>query len=104
MNDLLQRMLAVDQEAETIVQQAESEAAQLSEQMRQQINRERQEAQLAVQQECDKLLQAEIAKAHREAEEILRQDELNLERRKTEFAARIAIQFAPVREILLGGR
>jgi len=102
MNDLLQRMLAVDKEADALIQQAEAEAAQLAEQTRQQISREGQEAQLALQQESDALLQTELDKARQEAAAILQQDELDLDQRQAAFARRIASQTAPVLDIILG--
>ena len=102
MNDLLQRMLAVDKEADALVQRAEEEAAQLAEQTRLQISRENEEAQTALLQESDALLQAELDKAHQEAEAALKQDELYLEQRKAAFAQRIAPQTAPVLDIILG--
>ena len=48
MDDLLQRMLAIDQEAEKLIQAAEAEAAGNTEALRLEINVEREKAQAAL--------------------------------------------------------
>jgi len=104
MNDLLQRMLAVDKEADALVQQAEDEATRLADDTRQQISRERREAQLALQKECDAFLQSQLQKAQQDAEEILQKEDHDLEARKAEFAQKIAGKASQILEIILGTR
>lgn len=104
MNNLLQRMLAVDKEADALVQQAEAEAASLAEDTRQQIARERQEAQITLQEECDVLLQSQLQKARQAAEEILQKDDRDLDARKAEFSRKIVAKAPQILGIILGTR
>ncbi len=90
MDDLLQRMLAIDQEAEKLVDAAELEAVKILEEVRLQIAGEREQAQAALVTECDKLFREKIEKCRRDSDAELKQDELELDARQKAFAGRIA--------------
>jgi F0F1-type ATP synthase membrane subunit b/b' len=68
MDDLLQRMLAIDQQADKLVQAAEAEAAKIMEATRTEISEKRKKAQAELLEECDEKLRLQVEKAKKELE------------------------------------
>lgn len=79
MDELLHRMLAIDEEAEEIVRQAQREAAALTAAGRTAAQQAQHAAQQALNHECAQLRQREMARV--EAENLERLDQLALELR-----------------------
>lgn len=73
MDDLLNRMLAIDEEAEEIVRQAQREAAALIAAGRTAAQQEQHEIQQALNRECAELRQREMARVEAENRERLHQ-------------------------------
>lgn len=89
MDDLLQRMLAIDREAEKLIQEAEAEAAKMAEAVRLEINLEREKAQAALVTESDHIYQEAIAKSKLAVEQELEQSIVQLQGELEAFDARI---------------
>ncbi|MFA6930459.1 MAG: hypothetical protein WCT05_09035 [Lentisphaeria bacterium] len=90
MNDLLQRMLAIDQEAEKLVQEADTVAAKILQDTRLQISKDREEAQATLIAECDSMLLEQIAKGKEKADLELKNADLELDSRQKIFVERIS--------------
>lgn len=101
MDDLLQRMLAIDQEAEKIVHAAETEAAKIAEEARLEVNKKRAAAQAVLTAESDKLLQQQNEKCKANAEAELKNNELELHGKQEEFAQRIGEKKAELLRVLM---
>lgn len=87
MDDLLNRMLAIDEEAEQIVRQAQREAAALIDAGRTAAQLEQHEAQQALNRECAELRQREMARVEEENRERLHQMAADLHGQVTAFTA-----------------
>ena len=101
MNDLLQRTMDIDQEAEKMVQAGEQDAARIIEEVRLQADKEREEAQAALVAECDNRLREQIEKCRIDADAELQAADKQLEARKKAFAERISRLKPEILRILL---
>lgn len=90
MNDLLKRMLAIDQEAEKLVQEADADATKILQDTRLQIGKDREEAQAALIAECDTMLREQIEQSRKKAEMELKTVDAELESQQKLFAERIS--------------
>lgn len=86
MDELLHRMLAIDEEAEEIVRQAQRDAAGLIAAGRTAAQQEQQEAQQALNRECTEIRQREMARIEAETQERLRHLEEELRGRVIAFS------------------
>jgi hypothetical protein len=101
MDDLLQRMLAIDQEAEKLIEAAELDAAKILEETRLQIADKHEQAQADLVAESDKLLRERIEKCQQGCDAELEQADLGLAARQEAFAERISGKRAELLRILL---
>lgn len=92
MDDLLQRMLTIDREAEKLVQAAELEAAKIAEETRLQVREKREAAQAALLAESDKLLQEKIEQSKADADAELHASDQELEAKQKDFAKNISLK------------
>jgi hypothetical protein len=90
MDDLLQRMLTIDREAEKLVQAAELEASKTAEETRLQMRQEREAAQAALLAESDKLLQEQIEQCKIDADAELQATDQELKTKQKDFAESIS--------------
>ena len=101
MDDLLQRMLAIDQEAEKLIEAAELDAAKILEEARLQIADKQEQAQADLVAESDKLLREQVEKCQQDCDAELEQADIGLNARQKAFAERISGKQTELLRILL---
>lgn len=89
MEDLLERMLAVDAEGEALVKAAEEKAVQIREESSAELAKAHSEASEALAKECQALEEVAIGAALKQKEEALLQAQRRLEPRGVAFSAEL---------------
>ena len=100
MDNILQRMLAVDQEADEIVKAAHNEAEKIQIASRQRLSEENQAFERALNQECDQLLQSHLADLDARRTRMLAEADSRIAARQRQLAADAARQLPTLVGIL----
>ena len=100
MDDILQRMLAVEKQADEMVKRAEVEAEEILAQSREDVAALEQDTQSRVTAEVDALIEARVAAVEREKGEILAAAEAEFTAREAEFRSRVTEHVGLLTELL----
>lgn len=103
MDDLLKRMLAVEQEANTLVAQANGEAKKLLAEARRQANEEAAQEQASSAREYNEILETAVKQAQAERAQLLDEADIVANVRAQRFRAVIQKRRETVVSALLGG-
>jgi len=100
MDEILQRMLRVEKEAEQLVREARAQAASIMDQGRRDASELDERAQKEIVAEAENLVETRIEQARQEKQEALAQAETILRDRLDEFRARIQAKSTVVLDVL----
>lgn len=100
MDDILKRMLLVEEQADSFVAAAEQEAEKILTASRQQINDEKVLAQQALAKDYEAVLAARLAQAHAERETALAAADIKHQADLMVFRQRLTQRLQPVKEAL----
>lgn len=101
MDDILKRMLLVEQQADEIVCKASDEASAILEESRQKANQIAADEQLNLAAEVDRLVKERLDKAEADKTSELQNQDIQIKQKAEEFSKSIAVHEAEIVEALL---
>lgn len=100
MDNILQRMLAVDQQADDIVQSARQEAERLQTETRRKLTEENQAFEHSLNEECEKILQDRLAVIESQRQALLQEADRRIEVQCRQLAEAAAGQISALADVL----